>query len=323
MGTPPNPPNPGQYPPPNSPRDARRYARAQRHYWQAYWRGGRRPSIIGPIILLAIGIIALLVELGRLNGYAIWNWYVQWWPLLLIVLGLISLAEYFFDRRDPYARRRTGGGLVFLIVILLLIGWGAHSAHRWGHHMGMDNNDFWFMWGQEHDNDVQMDQAAAPNSAITIQNPRGDVTIMPSTDGQIHLRAHEIVHTTSDDDAQKAFDQIHPQIETSGTNITVSVPSHRGSAVNLALQVPEASLVTVNAGHGDVAIEGLKKNADVTAPQGDVKFDGLGGDVTLSEVKGQTTLDGEFFGDTHLEEMDGPIHFHSSRTTIDLPRLGG
>jgi len=357
MSTPPNPPNPGQYPSPNSPEEARRYARAQRdqaraqrQYWHTYWRGGRRPSIIGPIILLAIGIIALLVELGRLNGYAIWNWYVQWWPLLLIVLGLISLAEYFFDRRDPYARRRTGGGLVFLIVILLLIGWGAHSAHRWGHHMGMDNNDFWFMWGQEHDNDVQMDQAAAPNSAITIQNPRGDVTITPSTDGQIHLRAHEIVHTNSDHDARKAFDAIHPQIEASGTNITVSVPSHRGSAVNLSLQVPDTSPVTINADRGDVAVEGLKKNADVTAPQGDVKFDGIGGDVharmrdgdfsahaiggqvflnghagdvTLSEIKGQTTLDGEFFGDTHLEEMGGPIHFHSSRTTIDLPRLSG
>jgi DUF4097 and DUF4098 domain-containing protein YvlB len=350
MSTPPNPPSPGQYPPPNSPRDARRYARAQRQYWQAYWRGGRRPSIIGPIILLAIGIIALLVELGRLNGYAIWNWYVQWWPLLLIVLGLISLAEYFFDRRDPYARRRTGGGLVFLIVILLLVGWGAHSARHWGHHIGMDNNDFWYMWGQEHDNDIQMDQAVPANGSVLVQNPRGDVTITPSTDGQLHLRAHEIVHTASDDDAQKAFDAIHPQIETSGTNVTVSVPSHRGSAVNLALEVPEASQVTVNADRGDVAIEGLKKNADVTAPRGDVKFDGIGGDVharmrdgdfsahaiggqvflnghagdvTLSEIKGQTTLDGEFFGDTHLEEMDGPIHFHSSRTTIDLPRLGG
>src|SRR5690242_9762157 len=159
MGTtPPYPPNSGQYTP-NSPEEARRQvqqyaryqhdqARAQRQYWRAYWRGGRRPSIIGPIILLAIGIIALLVELGRLNGYAIWNWYVQWWPLLLIALGIISLAEYFFDRRDPYARRRTGGGLVFLIVILLLVGWGAHSARHWGHRIGVNDNDFWFMWGQ-------------------------------------------------------------------------------------------------------------------------------------------------------------------------------
>ena len=308
------------------------------------------PPSSGPIILLAIGIIALLVELGRLNGYAIWNWYVQWWPLLLIALGLISLVEYFFDRRDPYARGAPAADSFS----------SSSSCCSWaGARTPRATGATTWAWttttsgscgARSTTTTCRWTRPLAANGTVNVQNPRGDVTITPSTDGQIHLRAHEIVHTASDDDAQKAFDAIHPQIEASGTNITVSVPSHRGSAVNLALQVPEESQVMVNAGHGDVAIEGLKKNADVTAPHGDVKFDSIGGDVharmrdgdfsahaiggqvflnghagdvTLSEIKGQTTLDGEFFGDTHLEQMDGPIHFHSSRTTIDLPRLGG
>lgn len=359
MGTPPQ--NPGSYPPPNSPRDAGRQARdwaraqrdqakAQRQYWRAYWRGGRRPSITGPIILLAVGVIALLVELGRLNGYAIWNWYVQWWPLLLIALGLIYLAEYFFDRNDPYARRRTGGGLVFLIIVLLIVGWAAHGARYWGHHIGVNGDDLWSYFGAEHDNDVQMSQAVSATGTILVQNPRGDVTITPSSDSQIHLSAHEVVHTSSDKDAQKAFDAMHPSIDASSGNTTVSVPSYRGSAVDLTLAVPEGSAVTVNANRGDVSVQGLKSNADVTAQQGDVKFDGItgnvtarmrdgdfsahnvggqvslsghAGDVTLSEIQGQATLDGEFFGDTHLEQMSGAIHFHSSRTSMDIPRLDG
>ncbi|MFZ0663483.1 MAG: DUF4097 family beta strand repeat-containing protein [Acidobacteriaceae bacterium] len=363
MGTPPPypPQNPGQVPSPNSPRDARRqvrdYARAQRdqaraqhQYWRTYWRGGRRPSIIGPIILLAIGVIALLVELGRLNGYAIWDWYVRWWPLLLIALGLISLAEYFFDRSDPYAGRRAGGGFVVLILLLLFLGWGAHGARRWGRQAGINGSDFWFILGGEHDTDVQMDQAAPANGVVTVQNPRGDVTVTPSTDGQIHLRAHEVVHASSDKDAQKAFDEVHPQIAVSGQSVMVSVPQHRGAAVDLTLAVPEGSRVSVNAGHGDVSVEGLKNNADVTDEQGDVKFDSVSGDVharmnngdfsahaiggqvflnghvgdvTLSEITGQATLDGEFFGDTHLEQMGGSVHFHSSRTTLDVAKLNG
>jgi DUF4097 and DUF4098 domain-containing protein YvlB len=206
------------------------------------------------------------------------------------------------------------------------------------------------MLGGEHDSDVQMDQAAPANSVVTVENPRGDVTVTPSTDGQIHLRAHEVVHTSSDRDAQKAFDAVHPEIAVSGTSVMVSVPQHRGSAVDLTLAVPEGSGVTVNAGHGDVSVEGLKNNADVTDQQGDVKFDGVSGDVharmhdgdfaahaingqvflnghagdvTLSEITGQATLDGEFFGDTHLEQMGGAIHFHSSRTTLDVPKLNG
>jgi DUF4097 and DUF4098 domain-containing protein YvlB len=324
--------------------------RAQRQYWRAYWRGGRRPSITGPIILLAIGVIALLVEMGRLNGYSVWNWYVQWWPLLLIAAGVISLLEYFFDRGDPYGRRRAGGGFIVLILLLLFLGWGAHGARRWGHQLGVNNNDLLFMFGEEHDNDIQMDQAASANGTINVQNPRGDITVTTSTDGQIHLRAHEVVHTSSDKDAQRAFDAIRPQITGSGSASIISVPGRGGAAVDLTLAIPEKSFLTVNAEHGDVSVEGLKNNADVTDGQGDVKFDGITGDiharmsdgdfsahavegqvflnghaedVTLSEIKGQAVLDGEFFGDTHLEQMGSSIHFHSTRTEIDLPKLGG
>jgi DUF4097 and DUF4098 domain-containing protein YvlB len=365
MGTPPQnpPPNPGQYPP-QYPQDPRRQARdwarmqreqmrAQRHYWQAYWRGGRRPSITGPIVLLAIGVIALLVEMGRLNGYAVWDWYMHWWPVLLIAIGLISLLEYFLDRGDPYAGRRAGGGFVVLILLLVFLGWGAKSAH-WlrpmGRQFGVNGNDLLFSFGDAHDKDVQMAQAATANGTVNVQNPRGDVTVTPSTDGQIHVQAHEVVHTWSGDDVQKAFDAVQPQITPAGSGVVVSVPAHSGAAVDLTLAVPEKSFLTVNAGHGDVSVEGLKSNADVTDGHGDVKFDGMGGDVhahmrngdfsahaidgqvvvngqggdvTLSEINGQALIDGEFFGDTHLEQMSGPIHFHSARTAIDVPKLDG
>lgn len=356
MATPPpySPQGPGNYPDPRGQmrdyaRAQRQQARAQRQYWRTYWRGGRRPSITGPIVLLAIGIIALLVEMGRLNGYAVWNWYMQWWPLLLIGAGLIMLVEYFFDR-DPYARRRSGGGFVVLLVLLVLLGWGAHGARRWGRQIGINDNDFAFMFGAEHDQDVQMDQAAPAKGTVNVQNPRGDVTVMGSTDGAIHLRAHEVVHTSSDNEAEKEFEQVHPQITETAAGSIIRVPGRSGAAVDLTLSVPEGSFVTVNAQRGDVSVEGIKNSVDITDQQGDVKTDGISGDVharlndgdfsahaidgqvflnghagdiTLSEIKGQAMMDGEFFGDTHLEQMGGPIHFHSTRTAIDLPKLDG
>jgi len=362
MSTTPQSPPPGQYPPqyPQDPRQARAWAkaqrdqmRAQRQYWRAYWRGGRRPSITGPIVLLTVGIIALLVEMGRLNGYRVWDWYIQWWPVLLIAIGLISLLEYFLDRGDPYAGRRAGGGFVVLILMLVFIGWAAKSAH-WlrpmGQQLGMNGNDLLFTFGDEHDKDVQMTQAAAANGTVNVQNARGDLTVTPSTDGQIHLQAHEVVHTWSGDSAQKAFAAVQPQITPAGSGVVVSVPAHEGAAVDLTLAVPETSFLTANIEHGDVSVEGLKSNADVTDGQGDVKFDGMGGDVhahmrdgdfsahaingqvvvngqggdvTLSEIQGQAVVDGEFFGDTHLEQMSGRIHLHSSRYSIDVQKLNG
>jgi DUF4097 and DUF4098 domain-containing protein YvlB len=350
-------------PPPFSPRDARRQARdyaramrdqarAQRHYWRS-WQGYRRASITGPVILLTVGIMALLIETGRVTGYAVWEWYARWWPLLLIGVGLISLAEYFFDRNNPYAGRRSAGGIVFLILLFAFIGWGGHSARYWipfSQQFGDNGDDLFAMLGEEHDNDVQMDQAITANGTVNVQNPRGDVTVTVSTDGQLHLRAHQVVHTNSDDTAQKTFERVKPKIESSPSGAVITVPSVNGSRVDLTLQLPEKTFATINAGHGDVTVEGLKNNVDVDDNHGDVKFDSIGGDVharmnhgdvsahqvdghafvdghaddvTLSEVKGQVVLDGEFFGDTHLEQVGSTVHFHTSRTDLDIPKLGG
>ncbi len=352
-------------PPPYSPspqdmrRQARDYARAQReqaraqrHYWK-HWYGYRRASIVGPCLLLAIGIIALLLETGHLSAAQFWTWYARWWPVLLIGVGLVSLAEYFWDRNNPYAGRRSVGGVVFLILILAAMGWGTHEGRWWGplsNQFDDDGNDFFSMMGAEHDNDVQMDEALAANANVNIQNPHGDVTVTTSTDGQMHVRAHQVVHSTSDKDAEKAFDEAKPRIVTSGSGAVITVPSRNGARVDLTVQLPEKSLATINAGHGDVTVDGLKGNVDVTSGHGDVKLDSIGGDVharmnhgdfsahqvdghafvdghvedvTLSEIKGPVGLNGEFFGDTHLEQVGSTVHFHTTRTDLDIPKLAG
>jgi DUF4097 and DUF4098 domain-containing protein YvlB len=102
---------------------------------------------------------------------------------------------------------------------------------------------------------------------------------------------------------------------------------------------------TVTAGHGDVTVEGLAGDSTVTAQHGDVKVDNLSGsihvhmskgefnahtvsgdlsldgrmdDVSISDVSGRVALDGDFFGDTSLARLSGPVHFHSSRTDVEV-----
>ncbi|MBV8629422.1 MAG: DUF4097 family beta strand repeat protein [Silvibacterium sp.] len=352
--------NPPPYPPPYSEKDARRQAkeqwRAQREQWKAqrrYWKqayGYRRPSIVGPVVLLGVGIVALLLETGHMSMSGFWMWYERWWPALLILVGLVSLAEYFWDRNNPNAGYRSIGGVVFLIILLACIGWSAHGRW-WGNFGKFDDNgdDFFSMMGEEHDNDVQMDQSIANGGSVTIQNARGDVTVTASEDGQMHVRAHQVVHA-SDKDAPGIFDQVKPKVVTSGTGAVVTVAGRAGARVDLTVQIPEKTFATVNTNHGDVTIEGLKNNADVTSQHGDVKLnditgdvharmdhgdfsahdigghaliDGRADDVTLTDIKGQVVLDGEFMGDTHLEQVGSTVHFHTTRTDLDIQKLGG
>lgn len=48
----------------------------------------RSPSLFGPIVLITIGVVALLANLGRLPGALYWDALLRLWPLLLVFLGL-------------------------------------------------------------------------------------------------------------------------------------------------------------------------------------------------------------------------------------------
>jgi len=347
-------------PPPYNSRDIRQqwkdYARAQKQAARArsfYWRYYHRPSIAGPLLLLSIGILALLIETGRVSAARFWVWYAQWWPVILIGIGAVLLIEYFLDRNNPYAGRRTFGGFGWIIVLVLSTAWGTHAAHVWGplsDQFSDNGDDFWSMMGEEHDNDVELSQAVSPTAAVQIQNPRGDVTITASSDNQAHVRAHQVVHTSSEDEANKVFNAVKPKLIVSGSSAVLSVEGRNNARVDLTVEVPAGVTTVVNAGHGDVALDGLKGTADVTSSHGDVKFDNMGGnvharmdhgdfsahqitgdvavdghagDVTLSEIKGNITLDGDFFGDTHVEQAGSAVHFHSSRTDLAITKLVG
>jgi DUF4097 and DUF4098 domain-containing protein YvlB len=54
-----------------------------------------------------------------------------------------------------------------------------------------------------------------------------------------------------------------------------------------------------------------------------IAIEGHAQDVTLSEIAGAVSITGEFFGTTHLEHINGTIHFHTSRTDFQVARLDG
>ena len=113
----------GGVPPPFPPYDSKTQWRVYREQQKAAWRaqreawraqryamkssyigvyGPRVPSVVGPIILIVAGIVALLVLTGHIAADSFWAWYGRWWPLLLIAAGLALLGEWALDlRREP------------------------------------------------------------------------------------------------------------------------------------------------------------------------------------------------------------------------------
>jgi DUF4097 and DUF4098 domain-containing protein YvlB len=335
-------------PPPYSQRDA---VQAQRYYRRSL----RRPSMLGPVVLIVVGVIALLVETGKLNAFHLWDWYIRWWPLLLIGVGLLSLGEWWLDGQRGNIGRRSHGGLVALIICLAILGYViSRTSHLRGMHLfghGVDEDDvFSHLFGQEHDADHNLNRPIPAGAFVDIQVPHGDVTVTPSGDDQIHVQSHQVVYASNDRDARRNLDALAPQLTVNGKNVTLRAADGNDGRADLTIEIPNGAVPTVTSGHGDVTLEGLTGDATVAAIRGDVKVDNLNGglqvrmskgefsahaitggltlqgrldDVSISDVQGKVALDGDFFGDTDLAHIAAPVHFHSSRTDVEVASIPG
>ena len=372
------PPPPPPPPPGYDPQAQRRYQRdqfraqmraqrdairAQSYQIRSQMRAMRRGSILGPLLLIAIGVLFLLVETSRLNLSRFWEWYGHWWPMLLVAAGIVLLAEWAFDQfhmrdpeRPPY-RRSVGFGVIIMLFFLVLAGVIGHhitAGERWdngGWHFDQENLDEFF--GDKHESDQTLDIAFPASGSLAVVNPRGDVTIDgTSDDGRIHIAEHKQVYARSDPDADSKAQQLSPAIAREGTAVSINIAAMDGASADLVLTVPAAAAIQVNANRGDIHVASIKAPVAVTANHGDIELSAITGpatahinnggssisahsmgsgiaieghasDVTLSEIAGAVSITGEFFGTTHLEHIRGAIHLHTSRTDLQIARLDG
>ena len=75
-------------------RAARAAARAQAQQLRYQMRSMRRGSVLGPLLLIAVGVVFLLFQTGHLDRQHFWDWYGHWWPLLLVLAGVVVLANW-------------------------------------------------------------------------------------------------------------------------------------------------------------------------------------------------------------------------------------
>ncbi len=345
-------------------RAQREMFRAQRDAYRAQYRNLRRGSIVGPILVITIGVLFLLVQLGKLPSHLVWNWFGNYWPLLLIGVGTVVLIEWGVDQllhRDdpnPYFRRSIGGGVVALIIVMIVFGVIFSTIHDGGraffaHNFSLNQDDLDQFLGDKHESDQTIAQAFPAQGSFEVSNPRGDVTISgTSDDNQIHVIVHKEIYTRTDSDAANKAQQLSPSFIADGSALRLTLPAIEGARADMIVTVPAASANTVNANHGDVHMNNLKGPVNIIANHGDVELSaisgainahiqngksdfsahsvtgsvtlaGKGGDVTITDITGAVGVQGDFFGNIHIEHVTGGFKFHSSRTDFQIARLDG
>jgi hypothetical protein len=306
-------------------------ARAQRDAYRDQMRGMRRTSILGPLLLVTVGVLFLLQQIGHLDAHHLWQSYGRFWPILFVGAGVVLLLEWAYDQyaqsdpTQPRYRRRVGGGVFMLLILLGIVGLIAsdtnnhpdHSTWLLGDlHLNQDNLDEFL--GDKHESRQTLTEALPAGAGLSIDNPRGDVVVSgTSDDNQIHVEVEKDVYSRSDSEADARAQQLNPKFATTGNTVALSVPALEGTRADLTITVPGNTSVTINANHGDVRVNSIKAPVFVTANHGDISLSAITGTVTTHinngdssfsahSITGAITIEGHG-RDTTLSDLSGPV----------------
>jgi len=366
-------PNPGTSYAPGSAYDRRawkaqrRAAKAQARWVRDQYRWQRRimrrGSIVGPVVLVVLGVVFLLEQTGQLSWGRSFEWYARWWPAVLIVAGVVLLLEWMFDQQHledtgrPLPSHVLSGGAVFLLIVLAVVGisarWTENNSTWHDHLLGHDFGGLDRVFGEAHESDDSVSQTMPQGSMLVVHNPWGAVSVTGSSDdGQVHVSVHKQVYAWRDSDADARARQIQPTFSQQGTNLMLDVPAVNQGQADLTIEMPHGAGLSLSADHGDVHVSELRGDVTISARKGDVDLSGIdgqvlaqvnnddssvtaksvtggltlqgrAGDISLSNIAGPVMLQGDFFGTTHAEQINGPLRFETSRTKFGTARVDG
>jgi hypothetical protein len=321
----------------------------------------RRPrrSFAGALVLIILGVVFLLGNLHMLSWYRIVVWFAHYWPVLLILWGVVKLIEHYRAQRDGTRASGIGAGGVLLLVLIVVLGLIATQAERvnWSglkDNFNINDGDFDNIFGQTYDFNDHLEQNFPAGASLKILDDHGAVSVHPSDDNNITIVVRKRIGAENQDDANKYDGETKPTITTIGGLVTVDAKTNAAGdhpvETDLDISVPRKASVSITSRRGDInvvdrdanvdissqhadtSVENIGGNVKVTQEKGSLKVEQIAGDVhvdgrldevSVSDVTGSAQLDGGFDESVKLERISKTVTFKSSRTDMEFSRIDG
>ena len=319
-----------------------------------------RRSLAGPAVLIILGIVFLMGTMGVLHWDSLGRVFAHYWPLLLILWGVVKFLEYRQAEKDGVRPAGIGAGGIFLLIFLIALGLTATQTSRlnWGAirdemDINIDNGNF-PMFGHTYTFDDRIEQDFPAGGNLQITNERGAVTVNISDDSKIHVVVHKRVNAEKEEDAGKYSASTKPLITSSEKTMMLNANT-RGAGdhwvtSDLEVSLPRKASVSVNARRGDVSVMGRDGDIQITNQKSDVSVSDINGkidlslehssarvsqvssdvsvdghinDISLDDVKGSVRLNGEFVETLKLSKIAKAVSFKTSRTEMEFAKLDG
>jgi hypothetical protein len=319
----------------------------------------RRRSFAGPFVLIVLGTVCLLGTMHVLSLARLAHLFANYWPVLLILWGVIKLIEYQRAQREGLRPTGIGAGGIFLIVTIVVCGLIATQLERvnWSglrDNINIDDSDFNDIFGQSYNFNDHLEQTFPAGASLKIIDTRGAVSVHAADDNKITVVVRKRVGAESQGDADKYDGETKPTIAVIGGLVTINATAEGAGdhsvEVDLDVSVPRKASVSITSRRGDVNLVGRDGAIDIAAQHsdttvedvngdvkvsqekgsvkieqvtGDVHVEGRVNEVSVSDVKGAVQLDGEFQESVKLARITKTVTFKSSRTDMEFSRIEG
>lgn len=320
----------------------------------------RRGSLVGPLLLILIGVWFLIStlrpELPLLDIAA------RFWPFLLIAWGSLRLIEIFVwsARGRTLPASGVSGGEWTLVVFICLVGSGLYMAnyYRPWRNFGVISANRVEIFGHSYDYTVPENKLPAGKATrVLIENLRGGARVNGGDVSEITVGGRKSIRSLQEKDADAANQQSPVEISSQGDQVIVRTNQDRITgdqrvSTELEITVPRAVAVEVRGRSGDIEINDLNGAVDVSSDNASVRLQNIGGnarldvrkselvraaslkgtlevesgrgrDIEVDTVAGEVTLNGSYSGDVQLRNLAKPLRMQAPNTELRVERVPG
>ncbi len=316
----------------------------------------RRGSLVGPLIILALGVIFLIGNLRP--DLSLWRVFARYWPFLLIFWGVGRLVEYAAARAGGRVPTRgLGGGEIFLIILICIAGTSFSAVERSDWRMPRLGNRSLEVFGESFDFTAHYDQRVPPNATVVIQNLQGNVRVVGAESGdRMSITSRKSVKAFDRAAAELGDKETPVEITEQGGQILVRtnqdrLSGNRRMSADLEISLPKSAALRLEGRYGDwdvkdvagpvevtsanagVRLSNITKNVRVdlrrsdivraTQVKGNVEIAGRGRDIELETIAGTVTINGDFSGNIKLQDVAKTVRYTSGVTELSVEKLPG
>jgi DUF4097 and DUF4098 domain-containing protein YvlB len=288
----------------------------------------RRGSVVGPLILILIGVLFLARNLYP--NLPLLDMLAQYWPFLLIGWGVLRLLEilYWAATSKPLPVNGVSGGEWVLVFFLCLIGSGLWAVrHNWWWSPGSVRIGGLEMFGEAFDYSLNGEKACGKTPRIIVESFRGNARITGADVESVKVAGRKTVRALNQADADRANQDTPFEVVSNGDQVIIRTNQDRATnssrvTEDMEITVPKGTtLIDAKGRYGDFDVSNIAGEVDIVSDNAGVRLQTINGNVRVetrrsdivraADIKGSVELKGRG-GDLELENIAGPVTITAS-----------